>query len=153
MRARTPRRGVGAAALALGLAASPGARSQAMRADAGIDCTLRLQVHQTRGAEGCFIDERVTRAPGELRYACGDGPATATFGPSTFVGEVRGGVASLRLATAFHFSDGCDWRTEQTISGPVAAASFAYAYREFPAPGQRGCARPCAARADVRIVR
>jgi hypothetical protein len=134
-------------------AARGDARSQALRGDAGARCTLRLDVRQTHGAEGCFIDERVTRAPGELRYACGDGEAEAVFGPATFRGAVRGGVASLRLETTFHFSDGCDWRTEQTLDGPIAAAAFTYRYREFPVAGQRGCARPCAAQASVRIVR
>lgn len=154
-RALIPPAGPGAvAALALGLlCADRDARSQARRVDAGTACTLRLQVRQTRGAEGCFIDERVTRAPGELRYPCGDGEASAIFGPSVFAGRVTNGVAALRLSTGFHFSDGCDWRTDQRIDGPISAATFTYQYRESPAPGQRGCARPCAAEATVFIVR
>lgn len=142
------------AALALGaLGPARDARSQARRVDAGSLCTLRLQVRQTRGAEGCFIDERVTRDPGELRYPCGDGEATAVFGPSRFAGRVTHGVAALRLETRFRFSDGCEWETDQRIDGPISAATFTYRYEERPARGQRGCARPCAAEATVFIVR
>jgi hypothetical protein len=45
-------------------------------------------VRQTETRRGCAIDERVTRAPGVLRYPCAGGPATGDFGASRFSGSV-----------------------------------------------------------------
>lgn len=114
-------------------------------------CTATLVVPQTSGAESCFIDERVTRAPGTLRYPCDGGAAVADFGGSRFTGTVRDGVVALSLTTRFHYSDGCDWQSAQEITGTLAARQLAYRYAEAPVPGQRGCASSCRAGAVVTV--
>ncbi|MBI5513669.1 MAG: hypothetical protein HY909_07860 [Deltaproteobacteria bacterium] len=117
----------------------------------GALCTAELTAHPTVGAGGCFIDERVTRSVGLLRYPCAGGPATAAFATATFSGTVTDGVAELQLTTRFHFSDGCDWQSTQRLHGPLASRHLAYTYTEAPVPGQRGCASSCRATADVEL--
>lgn len=115
-------------------------------------CTARLAVRQTEGAAGCFIDERVTGAPGELRYPCGGGAATAVFRNGTFAGTVGAdGAVTLTLRTRFHYGDGCDWQSAQSIAGTLAALTFRY--DESPVAGQRGCAASCRASGVVEVRR
>lgn len=136
------------------LAAEPVPTRRPMRRAPEPLCTARLVVRQTDGASGCFIDERVTGAPGELRYPCGGGPATATFRNGRFAGRVEAdGTVSLALATSFPFSDGCRWRSAQAIDGRLASGRLAFRYTEAPAPGQRGCASPCRATGEVEVLR
>lgn len=116
-------------------------------------CTVRLVVRQTQGAAGCFIDERVTGAPGVLRYPCGGGPATAAFRNGTFAGRVdASGVVSLALQTHFHFSDGCDWQSAQSITGTITGA-LSFQYGESPVAGQQRCAPSCHAEGSVEVQR
>ncbi len=128
------------------------------RSDAGVQppsqmCRARLVVRQTEGASGCFIDERVTGAPGELRYPCGGGAATATFRNGVFAGTVgANGEVSLSLRTRFHYGDGCDWATVQNLRGALTSG-VRFEYTEAPVPGQRGCARACHATGDVEVQR
>lgn len=114
-------------------------------------CTALLIVRRTRGAAGCVIDERVTRAPGLLQYPCGGGPATASFGDSHFTGTVINGAVNLALSTRFHFTDGCDWESAQTIQGDLAGGAMAYSYVEAPLPGQSRCANACRAWGAVSV--
>lgn len=108
-------------------------------------CTAILSVRQTVARPGCTIDERVTRAPGVLTFPCGGGPATANFGGSIFNGAVQNGVVTVSLRTAFHFSDGCNWQSVQSLTGSLASRQLAYIYNEGPLPGQSGCANACEA--------
>ncbi len=120
----------------------------------GAPCTATLVVAATRGAEGCWLDEQVTRQPGTLRYPCGGGPAEARFGGVAFRGRVEtDGRVALVLGTRFHYADGCDWGTEQHIDGRLPDGRLSYDYREFPLPGQTDCARPCHAVAEVAVRR
>ena len=114
-------------------------------------CSAMLFVRQTQGARGCTIDERVTHAPGALHYPCAGGAATALFGTTTFTGTVVGGVVDLRLSTRFHFTDGCDWESAQTISGNLGNNELVYVYREAPLPGQARCANACVANGSVNV--
>lgn len=114
-------------------------------------CTALLVVRRTRGAAGCTIDERVTHAPGLLEYPCGGGPATATFGASRFTGTVMNGAVNLGLSTRFHFSDGCDWESVQTIQGDLGGGPMVYSYAEAPLPGQARCANACRAWGAVTV--
>lgn len=137
--------------------ATPAPRPR-QRPDAGVQppsqmCRARLIVRQTQGASGCFIDERVTGAPGELRYPCAGGAATATFRNGVFAGTVgANGEVSLSLRTRFHYGDGCDWTTAQSLRGALASG-VTFEYSETPVPGQRGCARACHATGDVEVQR
>jgi hypothetical protein len=112
---------------------------------------MQLRAHPTEGASGCFIDERVTRSVGVLRYPCAGGAATAAFATATFAGTVTDNVASLTLTTRFHFSDGCDWQSTQHLQGPLASGQLAYTYTEAPVAGQRGCASACRATTTVDL--
>lgn len=114
-------------------------------------CTATLTVRQTEGARGCSIDERVTRAPGVLRYPCAGGPATADFGTSRFTGTVLAGVVDLRLRTGFRFTDNCNWESVQAISGNLGNGELVFVYSEAPMPGQVRCARACTAHGGVSV--
>jgi hypothetical protein len=115
-------------------------------------CEKQLVVTRTEGAEGCFIDERVTQTSGVLRYACdGNGDAQADFAGGSFVGSIASGRVNLVLHTQFDFSDGCAWMTDQRLRGSVASGELDYSYNEAARPGQRGCAPPCAAHARARV--
>ncbi len=113
------------------------------------NCTARLIVAQLRVQSGCTIDQRITQAPGVLEYACGGGWARASFGASAFAGTFRGGVINLQIRTAFPFTDGCNWQTQQRIFGVLASGNLSYSYLESPMPGQTNCARPCGATGAV----
>lgn len=119
----------------------------------GATCTALLQVRRTHGAAGCVIDERVTRAPGLLAFPCEGGAATADFGGSHFSGTVLNGEVDVTLRTQFHFTDGCDWESEQRIQGNLSAPSLAFTYREAPLPGQSRCANACRAFGMVSVRR
>ena len=73
------------------------------------------------------------------------------FADRHFTGLMKDGVLHLTLHTQFHFGDGCDWGTTQTIDGNPQSAHLAYGYREFSLPGQHGCASACSASGDVRV--
>lgn len=118
----------------------------------GAICTAVVTVRQTAGAGGCFIDERVTGAPGVLRYPCAGGPATAAFATATFAGTVTDGVVDLRLVTSFDFSDHCRWQSTQTLHGTLDSHRLAFTYHEAPAPNQRGCASACSATATATVT-
>jgi hypothetical protein len=114
-------------------------------------CEKHLTVARTEGAEGCFIDERVTQAPGVLRYPCeGNGWVKAVFGQALFLGRLDGGQVDLVLNTEFDFSDRCEWTTDQHLRGALSSPALDYSYSEAPKPGQQGCANPC--RATARAV-
>ena len=149
---------VGVALVTAGLVAyadsprGPVVRTHPPRPGPGVVCTRRVEVRQTDGAAGCWIDERVTRAPGLLRYPCaGDGPATVAFGADVFTGRVRGGVVAVALRTRFPFRDGCTWSSTQTLQGRIDAGVLSYRYQEAPLPGQRNCLGACAATGTARL--
>jgi hypothetical protein len=115
-------------------------------------CTKRLVVARTEGAEGCFVDERVTQTPGVVRYPCaGTGWAKAVFGHALFLGRIENGRVDLVLNTEFDFSDGCVWTTDQRLRGAISGEALDYSYAEGPRPNQRGCSTSCSARARARI--
>jgi len=115
-------------------------------------CTKRLVVARTEGAEGCFIDERVTQTPGVVRYPCtGTGWAKATFGHALFLGRIEQGQVDLTLNTEFDFSDGCVWTTDQRLRGAITGDALDYTYAERPRSNQRGCSTSCRAHARARI--
>jgi len=118
-------------------------------------CAWELVVPQTQGADGCWLDEKVTAQPGSLTVACENGNQTgdarAIFGERTFTGKMKDGDVNVVLHTRFHWEDGCDWGTTQTISGRPESGHLSYTYREFPLPGQRGCTNACEAHGDVHV--
>lgn len=115
-------------------------------------CTRRVEVRQTEGAAGCWIDERVTRSAGLLRYPCeGDGPATVAFGRDVFTGHLRAGSVTVILRTRFPFQDGCNWESTQTLQGHIDSGVLGYRYREAPRPGQRNCLRGCTATGTAQL--
>ena len=111
-------------------------------------CQKRLVVVRTEGAEGCFIDERVTQTLGTLRYPCdGNGWAKAAFGQAMFIGRLDGGNLDLVLNTEFDYSDGCQWTTDQRLRGALSSPGLDDSYAERPRAGQQHCANSCRARA------
>lgn len=123
----------------------------ALAADTAPACSATLVVQAPRIRSSCTIDERVTRAPGILTYACSGGGAIADFGASRFQGTVQGGVVELTLITQFEFTDHCHWQSLQRIRGTLATGLLVYTYEEAPVPGQRGCAQACTTSTPVQV--
>jgi hypothetical protein len=121
------------------------------REDRPRSCSAALSVKQTSTAAGCWIDERVTGAPGKLDFPCEGGAATATFGKSRFGGRVQGGAVSVGLKTRFNWSDGCVWESTQEITGTLSDGTLTFSYSEAPLPDQTGCASSCAAQGAVEV--
>jgi len=114
-------------------------------------CSAALSVKQTSTPAGCWIDERVTGAPGRLDFPCEGGAAIATFGESRFGGTVQGGVVSVGLKTRFNWSDGCVWESTQEVAGTLSDKTLTFSYREAPLANQKGCASSCAAQGAVEV--
>ncbi|MBK8172325.1 MAG: hypothetical protein IPK60_18545 [Sandaracinaceae bacterium] len=116
-------------------------------------CPHEIRWQQSNRRDGCWVDVEMTQAPGVLHTPCdgGFGPAVAIFGNRTFAGLVNNGVITMTLTTSFHYGDGCDWTTMQTIAGPVAADELNFTYNEAPRPNQSGCLPSCEAHATLRV--
>ena len=116
-------------------------------------CTRSLFGNAVSGTSStCFFDERVSGGTGVLEYECGGGQARITFGEHLFVGTYSAGFVDVFLSTSYMHDVGrCDWITEQRITGLVDEGRLDYAYDEAPAPGQSGCAGPCAGSAIIDV--
>lgn len=112
-------------------------------------CTANLAVGVVNAPGTCTIDERVSGQSAVLVYPCAGGAAQAAFGESVFTGSVTGNVVDLSIETTFPFSDGCQWRSKQRITGTLGGP-LAYSYEEQPEPGQSGCTNGCTASATVQ---
>ena len=106
-------------------------------------------VHRARPE--CWVDEKVSKNAGVLRYPCGGGPATLSFGTWRFVGTVTDGRIDVALSSRFDWQDGCTWQSNQRISGALRSRELSYEYSEHPISGS-GCFRPCGASATVRVT-
>jgi len=147
--------GRNAMVLAVALGALVGAAGAPALGKQSKACSWELEVPRTQGADSCWIDEKVTAQPGALEVQCegsnASGDARAIFGERTFTGKMKDGDVNVVLHTRFHYGDGCDWGTTQTITGRPSSGHLSYSYREYPLPGQTGCLNACAATADVRV--
>ena len=116
-------------------------------------CLVRLTVGELFKGSTCYVDEKVTKRPGTLRFPCqGDGPATARFGSYLFRGEMRGGEVDLVLRTEFPWDDGCRWTSEQHLRGKPSTGRMGFSYAERPKPDQNGCMPACSAEATVTVA-
>jgi hypothetical protein len=122
-------------------------------------CTARLRASTIKTAEGCTLDERISKNNGVLLYPCsGDGPFEAVFGEHRFSGTVSAGILQLALTTELDWDDGCHWETQQAIRGEWRRdhdrdrkpAKLVWTYEEHPVNGV-GCFGSCKARADVEL--
>lgn len=114
-------------------------------------CQVTLAVGAVETRAGCTIDERVSGQSAILNYDCAGGPASVDFGGSYFQGNVAGDEVDVSIETTFPFSDGCQWRSKQRISGILGTGVLAYTYEERPDPGQAGCSNGCLAEAAVSV--
>jgi hypothetical protein len=116
-------------------------------------CRVQLKVDELLKGSTCYVDEKVSKRPGTLRFPCsGDGPATARFGAYLFHGEVRAGEFDLVLRTEFPWEDHCQWTSEQHLRGNPKTGRMAYSYSERPRPDQSGCLSSCSAEATVKVA-
>ena len=60
-------------------------------------------------------------------------------------------MLDVRLSTMFRFTDDCDWRSYQRVSGALAAGVLTFAYIEAIEPGQRRCAFPCSGTSSIAV--
>lgn len=131
------------AVLAWALAGEPPAAEQ---------CQVQLKVDELLKGSTCYVDEKVTKRPGTLRFPCnGEGPATARFGSHLFRGEMHQGELDLVLRTEFPWEDNCQWTSEQHLRGTPATGRMAFSYSERPKPLQQGCLSSCSAEATVKV--
>jgi hypothetical protein len=112
-------------------------------------CTANLAVGVVNAPSTCTIDERVSGQSALLVYPCTGGAAEAAFGQSVFRGSVQNNIVDISIETSFPFSDGCQWRSKQHITGQLGQA-LQYTYEEQPEPGQSGCTNGCLANATVQ---
>lgn len=117
---------------------------------AGERCVYRVTVVAPE-ADGCFIDEKVSRSPGVAGFPCAGGPIEITYGSSVFRGTVTDGVVDASLSTDFDYDDGCAWRSTQRLKGALRpGAVLTYTYEEAPVRGE-DCANPCRAVSVARV--
>lgn len=115
------------------------------------DCAPALLVTEINSSMAdCFVDTLPVGSRGELRYPCGGGPVTATFGPIAASGTVANGFVELGASTAFVWDDGCTWETTQRLAGALSAGTLSYTYSESTVSGS-DCARPCTASGTIRV--
>jgi hypothetical protein len=114
-------------------------------------CTVKLELTKLRTRAGCWIDAPKRGATGVARFTCRGGATKVTLGPHTFTGTVKKGVLSTQATSEFEFSDGCVWRTRQSVEGKLGSGSLTYTYSERVVKSDGSCASPCAARGTVDV--
>lgn len=112
--------------------------------------TLQMDSYSWRVAEGCTVDNLVSRMVGQLVYPCEGGEATATFGPYRFVGRARKKAIYLQYQTDSSFPGGCMGVIVQQISGDRDSDTFSFSYNEVPE--EYGCAERCWASGRLRYT-
>lgn len=116
-------------------------------------CDYEVRLRQPLNTNGCWVDVEMAH-PGRLTLPCdgADGAASATFGSRHFQGRATHGNVSLSLRTSFHYGDGCDWQTQQTIRGQVPGSDLRFHYDEHPRPRQNGCSPSCSVDGLVQVI-
>ena len=123
------------------------------RSAMGRECeaTVRL-VELKKSTPTCVLTEHVSGDAGKLTWPCkGDGVASIQFAAVRFEGEVRGGLLDVRLSSSFPFRDGCQWQSEQTITGEIASGALQYGYSELPSKDSKGCWSACQGSAAIDL--
>ncbi len=129
-------------------------------APAGPTCTLRLTLagRIEKSSATCYLDERISRSAGRVRYPCnGDGPVEAEFGEHRYVGRATGGEVEIEMSTELDWDDGCHWGTRAVIGGTLVSGgapskkSLTWTYRDHVIQGS-SCSAVCNASAQLRVV-
>lgn len=114
-------------------------------------CSRALFGNAISGSSGgCYFDEQITGEDGWLEYPCEGGAARVTFGEHVYTGSYAEGVVDVSLSTRYPYG-GCDWITQQRITGSPTAGRLDYSYYEMLAPGQSGCGSPCTGSAVIDV--
>ncbi len=121
-------------------------------------CTARLSAEAIQTAEGCQLDERISRGAGELSFPCnGDGAIEAVFGEHRFEGRLTNGLVNLAPTPEPDWQDNCRWETQQDLRGKMKVeggsaqtTKLYWTYSEKPIRGER-CYSACVARAAVVV--
>jgi hypothetical protein len=122
-------------------------------------CSVQLVAAKIqKSSPTCYLDERISRAPGALYYPCnGDGPAEAQFGDHRYVGRLTGGDVELTLSTELDWEDGCQWGTTAVISGTLvskaepATKQLFWRYHDRILAGSN-CSGVCTARTVIDVT-
>ncbi|MBI4705849.1 MAG: hypothetical protein HY744_32555 [Deltaproteobacteria bacterium] len=130
---------------------SGSACSVAAEQESNATCKVAVVIGSfTISDEACWVDSPLVEGdPGELKFACGDGPAELSFPTGKFVGTAKSCVLDLELTTQFDWIDGCTWQSQQAIVGPMEG-QLDYAYSEHPIVGA-GCAQACTVHAVLSL--
>jgi hypothetical protein len=96
---------------------------------------------------GGEVDVQITTTAISLKFPDG----------TSFQGSCDGQTFSATRMSDFPYSDGCEWRGMETLSGTVDTSgscnlTASYTYREGPISGD-SCASPCTVDAQVKILR
>jgi hypothetical protein len=104
----------------------------------------------TPSRSSCYVDTIVrTGGEGEL-LACPDN-AVIRMENGNFIGAINDDRIDTCTSTTFHFTDGCDWRSIQRISGSTKLGMY-FTYREGPVSGDQCASSSCTARGRVEIL-
>jgi hypothetical protein len=119
----------------------PGVRGKVMAGTADIqDCAVWNSVASMTG------DVTLTRTATSLTMAFDTG--------ITFTGTVTGNNVMLTYYQLHDFTDGCQWRATETLSGPMDPATcvmtLSYQYQETVESGDL-CDSPCTGTADFNL--
>lgn len=139
-------------------AGDAGALASAVDPAAAASCQVRLTLtgRIEKSSSGCYLDERISRVPGVLRYPCsGNGLVEADFGAHRYHGRIRGGDVELELSTELDWDDGCRWGTNAVISGTLLSGAttmkhLTWRYRDQVLTGT-GCSGTCTAKATLAV--
>ncbi len=119
-----------------------------------LSVTVVNVVNNNAGNGGCWADTVIQQGgTGTLTYPCAGGAAVATFDDGRTMGGLvdASGDVQLCAQTAYLDTDtSCDWSSEQTLTGLLAAGQLVYNYDETPTSGD-GCGVSCPATGVVLV--
>lgn len=120
---------------------------------APVMCSATVAVSDIVVPPSCSIDDKLGGRTGTLQYPCdGDGDARLVLNRSDpIAASVQNGALSATVVTEFDWSDGCHWRTFQTVRGAITGKAFVVEYREEPDPASTPCAPPCEGQAQMFV--
>jgi hypothetical protein len=106
--------------------------------------------------QSCAIWNNVANMSGTVTLARDQNNVTMTFSTGLmFSGTITGTQVTLVHWELHDFSDGCEWRATETLSGTIDESTCVmmlhYAYVESVEVDNGGCATPCSGTANLTL--
>jgi hypothetical protein len=109
-------------------------------------CSPTLLVTGSTPSRWSCVDFPIEKGTqGAIEYPCAGGSVVAVLGPVTLTGSVMNGYVFLtgsRTLGPGETPDGCTWRTDHAIQGPLFSGKLTYSYSESFVSGV-DCWDPC----------